>query len=241
MTILAIIPARGGSKGLPGKNKRMFRGAPLIVHAIRAARAASCITDVWVSTDDAELADIARRAGAEVPALRPAAYATDEAHVSLAILHSIDLYKARHGTDPEAIAILPPTAPLRTSADIEAACRLWQDSGAASCISFAPLGKPLHWLFKRHTNDPARMEQLHQASLEKRRQDSDDVYVPNGAIYLSRSASYRAHLTCYVDDMVAYIMPRERSVDIDTELDFQLAEQSLNLCESRTATDKAHD
>jgi len=241
VTVLAVIPARGGSKGLPGKNKRVLGDVPLIVHTIRAACAAACVTDVWVSTDDPEVAEIAKDAGATVPGLRPATYATDEAHVSLAVLHTMDLYRERHGADADAIMILPPTAPLRTSEDIEAACRLWQARGAASCVSFTPLGKPLHWLFRRVPDRPDRVTQLHPASLEQRRQDTETPYIPNGALYLCRSEVYRTHRTCYVEDMVAYVMPRERSVDIDTEEDLLLAEQLLRLKASPAASGKPHD
>lgn len=224
--MMAVIPARGGSKGLPGKNIRPLGGAPLIVRTLLAARAASGIDRVVVSTDDDAIMRVAREVeGVELPVRRPAHLAGDDAAAIDAYLHLMDSLEIIEGRAPEAICILLPTAPLRTADDIDAAIGLFRRTGAHSVVSVAP-AKPLSWI---HTVDgDGRMSPaVADTECEVNRQALPPAFLPNGAIYVVDVATMRRRRAIYGGDCFAYVMPPERSVDIDTETDFALAEVLL--------------
>mgnify|MGYP003700703691 CR=1 FL=1 len=228
MTTLAVIPARGGSKAIPRKNVRPLAGRPLLAWSIAAARAARLVDRVVVSTDDAEIAEAARAAGAEVPFLRPAELAGDEVHSVHAVLHAVDWLEAEEGRTPERVVMLLPTSPLRAAADLDRAITLLQERGAPSVISVcgaAPHGS-LRWL------RDGRLVPLDQGGERNfQRQEVEPLYAVNGSIYVADTAALREHRTFHIDGALGSIMPKRRSIDINSLEDFALAEALAPLAE----------
>lgn len=221
MTTLALIPARAGSKGLPGKNLRELQGQPLIAHSVRHALDAG-VDRVVVSTEDGAIADAARLAGAEVPFVRPAPLASDEASSLDVILHAADTLSL----GPECVLVLlQPTSPLRTGADIRACVDLHERSGR-SVVSVTEHGKPLAWLYELGA-EGALTPAFPELGEVARRQDARAMYYPNGAVYVWTVERIRAERTSLPADTLGYVMPAERSVDIDTLMDWRLVEALL--------------
>ena len=220
--MVALVPARGGSKGLPGKNLRPLAGKPLIAHTVAAAKAAKLVRRVVVSTDSPEIAAAAVASGAENPFLRPAELATDTA---LAIDNYV--YTAARleesGEDMSHFVVLLPTSPLRTSADIDAAISLFWDRGADSVISYYEAPHPVQW-HKYLDEGGVLRDYLPQTAGLRNRQDERKAYLPNGAIYVFRHELLRDRRVYYTDRSYPYVMPRSRSIDIDTLEDFEYAE-----------------
>lgn len=210
--VLAVIPARGGSRGLPRKNVLQFCGRPLIAWTIAAALESGVAGRVIVSTDDEEIAAVAREAGAEVPFLRPAELATDEATTLDVALHLLDTLALQ----PAWLLLLQPTSPLRTASDICAAAALAGESDAV--VSLASASQWLH-----RVDRDGFLEPLVDVPMT-RRQDAPPAYALNGAIYLVRTEALRRERTFCPRRTRAYIMPPERSVDIDTALDWTWAQ-----------------
>lgn len=227
MRILAVIPARGGSKGVLKKNLKPLGGRPLIDYTIDAARSAAGLTRCVVSTDSEEIAAVARRLGADVPFLRPPALATDEARSLPVLLHALDTLEAAEGAPFEAVMMLQPTTPFRQAADIAGALALFEASGADSVISVVEVGG----------HHPARMKYLEgdrlldppfcEAEENQPRQQLRPMYLRNGAIYLTRSAVLRRG-SLKGHDCRAWVMPPQRSVNIDDLSDFRYAEFLLH-------------
>jgi CMP-N,N'-diacetyllegionaminic acid synthase len=220
--MLAIIPARGGSKGLPGKNIRLLDGKPLIAHSISAALASKTITRVICSTDSEEIAEVARQAGAEVPFLRPAELAEDN---SLAIdnyIYTVDRLIAE-GMSIEEYCVLLPTAPLRNAADIDGAAEIFYSKAADSVISYYPAPHPVQWY--RYIDDNGVLQSFFSdGGRLANRQNEKASYLPNGAIYIFRHSVLKATGLYYTERTFPYLMPADRSVDIDTIADFEYAE-----------------
>lgn len=233
MRVLGVIPARGGSKGLPGKNILPLDGLPLICHTIQAA-SRSRLARTIVSTDDPEIAAVARACGGDVPFLRPPELAQDETPTLPAILHALEQVGS---SDYDAVMILQPTSPLRSAGDIDAALTMLEvDPAADSVISVVKVGD----------NHPARMKELRDGVLVdppfaeetegKRRQDLPDYYLRNGAIYLTRTPVLLRDRSLKGRRCLGYLMPEERSVNIDGRLDLLLARAILaerNVMEGR--------
>ncbi len=217
--MLAIIPARGGSKGLPGKNIRKLNGIPLIGYAIKAALESSFISKVYVSTDDEEIREVALGLGAECTELRPDCLATDTAAAVDTYIHTLDLLE-KSGFSFEEVVILQPTSPLRSSEDIDGAVNLYYEKKADSVISYCIDEKPIFW--SKYLNHDLTFENIFPDNIDNR-QSLKDTYHPNGAIFIIKSSLIRQK-NYYSDKSYAYIMPRERSVDIDTIDDFEYAE-----------------
>jgi CMP-N,N'-diacetyllegionaminic acid synthase len=220
MKVLGLIPARGGSKGIPRKNVRMIAGRPLIAWSIEAALRSRHLDRVVVSTEDESIADVARRSGADVPFLRPAELARDESNGVDPVLHAV-------ATLPEfdAVVLLQPTSPLRTSADIDGCVDLALSQDAASVVSVTPSGAHPRWIYRI---DPGlRLAPVLPGFDASRRQDLEPAYVLNGAVYFSRVARLLQERTLLGPDSLAYVMPEERSIDIDTALDWRIAEMLL--------------
>lgn len=209
MRAVAIIPARGGSKRLPQKNVRVLGGLPLIAHTCRAARSSGVFADVFVNTDDLEIALAAERAGVTCPRLRPASLATDQTPTRDAVVWLLELL-AERGQTYDALAILQPTSPLRSAADIRAALALFEENAPCAVKSVAPVA-PAHWL--------GRVDR--GGNLDPLPGDEPLVRL-NGAIYVYGVAEYLADAS--PRKTVAYLMPPERSIDIDTAADFRFAE-----------------
>jgi CMP-N,N'-diacetyllegionaminic acid synthase len=220
MRILALIPARGGSKGIPRKNVRLLAGKPLIAWTIEAARACAELERVVVSTDDAEIASVAREHGAEIPFMRPEALATDSASSLPVVLHALD-----HLPGIDAVLLLQPTSPLRTAADIAAVLSLAASTGAPSVMSVAPAPCHPDWMYRM--SGGRQLERLMPGRRALRRQDLEPVYVPNGAIYFNRVDWLRETGDFVGPGTIGFEMPAERSIDLDGPLDWALTELLL--------------
>jgi len=221
---IATVCARGGSKGLPGKNIRSFAGRPLIVHTLLQALRCEHVVGVYVSTDDPQIAEIARATGALVPYLRPAELATDDAPKLPAIEHLVRHLEAE-GASIARVVDLQPTSPLRTSGDIEAALAIRADADLVVSVTEAR-DNPYFNLAEEQPDGSLRLVKGGGAG---RRQDTPPVYALNGSIYVwQRAALARAAEHGLWSVRVApYRMPRWRSVDIDDLEDFEYAEWLL--------------
>jgi CMP-N-acetylneuraminic acid synthetase len=232
--IVGLITARGGSKGLPGKNVRPLLGKPLIAWTIDAAKASASLSRVIVSTDDLDIAAAARRHGAEVPFIRPPELAQDNSsHISV-VEHALGWLGEKEGFRPDYLLLLQPTSPLRTAEDIEGAIEVAVAGKARAVIGVC---EPAHHPagLKRITPEGAIVDMYPQPAGYVRRQDLPTVYAVNGAIYLARTELILEEKTFEPPDARPYVMPRERSLDIDTLWDFQLAEMILELRRRQTA------
>ncbi|OWR27593.1 flagellar modification protein B [Saccharibacillus sp. O23] len=218
---LAIIPARGGSKGLPGKNIRPLDGKPLIVYSIEAALLSGCVDEVMVTTDSPAIADIARSAGARIPFMRPDHLASDQSKSIDVLRHAISFYEENLHRTFSSVLLLQPTSPLRDQADIRKAFKQFEDSGAESLQSVCPAATHPYLLrtFEGGRLSPYWIEQPHL-----RRQDLQEVYALNGAIYIMKRDLVMERNSIVGDHNTGYVMPKERSIDIDDLLDFQIAE-----------------
>jgi CMP-N,N'-diacetyllegionaminic acid synthase len=224
--MLAIIPARGGSKGLPGKNTKLFGGLPLICHSIKAALASNLIDRVIVFTEDNEIASIAKDYGAEVPFMRPNNLAEDKSIVLESYLYLIDRIDKKNSEKIQSFVGLLPTAPLKTSHDIDEAIKIFNKKKADSVISVVEAAVPLYWHMSI-TKEGILKNYLPEFNVLKNRQEFKKYYVPNGAIYVFRTEAIRSKRQYYTEKTYPYIMPRERSADIDDLLDFEWAEYLL--------------
>lgn len=225
--MIAIIPARGGSKGLPGKNIKLLNDIPLIGHTILSAIKAKSISRVIVSTDDDEIAQIAKEWGAEVPFMRPAKLAGDEAMVMDAYLYTVDRLALEDNIPINTFVALLPTVPLRLSTDIDAAVAIFFENNADSVISVTEAPVPIDWYKKIETNG-ILTDFFVNANSVANRQELVKGHVPNGAIYIFKTEKLRQTRQYYMEKTYPYIMPRDRSADIDEPLDFEWAEFLLN-------------
>ncbi|MDD4966485.1 acylneuraminate cytidylyltransferase family protein [Halothiobacillus sp.] len=217
-SMLALIPARGGSKGLPGKNIRPLKGRPLIGWSIEAARASRYVSRIVVSSDDEEILAVARDQGAETPFRRPASLAGDATPGMDVVLHALDQLAGF-----EWVVLLQPTSPLRLAADIDAAIEQCLKTNAPACVSVCEAPASPWWMFE--VGAECRMRSFLPAEQRPvRRQDLPDLYALNGAVYVAKTEWLRMSLSFLTEETVAYVMPPARSVDIDTLFDFQLAE-----------------
>jgi len=221
--MIAIIPARGGSKGLPGKNIRNLVGKPLICHTIKAALDASSISRVIVSTDDDSIATTALECGAEVPFKRPKELADDESMVMDAYLYTVDRISDDSGTIIDSFVALLPTAPLRLAKDIDNAIEIFSEKEADSVISITEAEVPIEW-YRKIDHRGVLMDYFSNASAVKNRQDFNHLYIPNGAIYVFNTEKLRETRQYYMEKTYPYIMPKDRSADIDELLDFEWVE-----------------
>lgn len=221
--VLAVISARGGSRGVVNKNVRIVGGKPLIAWTIDAARQAEGIDRVVVSTDDEAIAAAARKAGAEVPFMRPAPLATDESPVGDTVMHALDELSRNGGYRPEMVMLLQPTSPLRTAADIDAAIMLQRQSQAAAVVSVTAVTQHPAWM--RRIDAAGRL--VDAATSAPQRQQLDPLFVLNGAIYLVDTDHFSRTRSFYAEPTMAYVMPAERSLDIDTEWDVRVADAVL--------------
>lgn len=219
--VVAIIPARGGSKGLPRKNVLPVSGKPLIAWTIEAARNADCISRLILSSDDQEIIDAAIKYGCDVPFVRPAELATDAASSIAVVLHALG-----HVRDCEYVMLLQPTSPLRNAQDIDAAFQLMIEMGAESCVSVCPVEESPYWMYQ--VDEHARlMPLMRKSELPARRQDLPQVFILNGAIYIAKVERLIATQSFVDDGTVGYVMSRARSIDIDTAKDFLKFERAV--------------
>ena len=218
--VLGIIPARGGSKRVPGKNLRSLCGKPLIAWTIEAALASEVCDRLIVSTDSPEIAEVAKQWGAEVPGLRPEALSGDTARTTDVIAHVRDSY----GDARDVLAWFNPTTPLRSAADIRAAWAAFREIGCAGAVltvTQSPL--PREWIWDVDPAGRIRLESLTTSLSMSRSQDFARRFVPNGGAYFVEPEYFSRHTFLGPQAFVS-VMPPERSVDIDTEIDFAFAE-----------------
>ncbi len=222
--VIATVCARGGSKGLPRKNVLPFAGLPLIAHSIRQALACPGIDGVYVSTDDDEIARVATEHGAQVPVRRPAHLATDTAGKLPAIEHLVAHLEAA-GERIDTIVDLQPTSPLRTTADIEAGLALRDRAGLVVSVT-QPSHNPYYTLVEAAPGGGLQLSKRLPGGDAVARQAVPEVWGLNGALYVwRRDALARAAREGFWSvDMRPLPMPRERSIDIDDQLDFEMAE-----------------
>ena len=231
METLAIIPARGGSKGLPGKNILSLAGIPLITHTINAALEAESVGRLIVSTDDEAIATVARESGAEVPFLRPAALSDDTASGVDACLHALGYANDSLDYHPELVVYLQPTSPMRSAADIDAAVKLLHDRNADSVVSVKAVTEYPQWM-KKMDGEQRISPLFEELEITAARQNLEKSYILNGAIYLSTTEALLKHRNFYGSDTRGYLMPEERSIDIDTLNDFLMAQALIDHTES---------
>ena len=219
---LAVIPARGGSKRVPRKNIREFLGRPMIAYTIDAALESGLFARVLVSTDDPEIADASRAAGAEVPFLRDAALADDYTTASQVTADALERIDPG-ATQYSYIAQLMATCPLRTAADIQNSFRQMTDTDAPSQISVTRYGWQNPW-WARRRDSSFRLSPFFPDMSLQRSQDLPPVYVPVGAIWWAKAPRLRATRDFYMPDHTGWEMPWENAIDIDTEDDWRMAE-----------------
>jgi CMP-N,N'-diacetyllegionaminic acid synthase len=227
--ILAIIPARGGSKGVPRKNIRNLGGKPLIAHTIEVALAISHrFHTVMVSTEDQEIAELSRQYGAQVPFLRPEALAGDNIPMIPVLQHVVQSIEERDRIYLDWVLLLQPTVPFRIPEDIETALTLGFQGGCDSVISVVQVFAT-HPILMKKINDGQLLPYCIEEKEGTRRQDyQPPAYMRNGAIYLTRRDVIMEQNSIWGSFIRPYIMPPERSLNIDSELDFKLCELLLN-------------
>lgn len=227
ITILGVIPARGGSKGIPRKNIRPLNGVPLIAYTIRTALACPLITDLVVTTDDPEIRNIAVAHGAQAPFLRPPELAGDHALAVPTVQHAVREMEARKHRAYDYIVMLQPTTPLRSPQDLTEALMRLHGAGADGIISVVDVDNWHPMKMKKFVGD--RLVDYEPPPMENPpRQILPKVYMVNGAIYASRRNILMERNTFKGEVCLGYIMPAERSVNIDSEADFVFAEYYLN-------------
>jgi CMP-N,N'-diacetyllegionaminic acid synthase len=220
-SILAVIPARGGSKGVPRKNIREIAGKPLLAWTSEEARKSRYIDRLILSSEDDEIISIGKKWGCEVPFKRPPELATDEAPAELVVYHALENLP---GFDY--VLLLQVTSPLRTVRDIDVSLELCESRQGKGCVSVTEAEKSPYWMFT--VDDLDRIYPLMPSGYRtKRRQELPLVYALNGAIFLAQTKHYLRERTFQTPDTVAYKMPPERSLDLDTEFDFIIMESIL--------------
>lgn len=228
MRVLALVPARGGSKRLPGKNIRKLGGKPLIVWSINAAKGIPEICDILVSTDDLEIADIAQKAGGLVPWLRPNELSTDVASSIDVALHAIDWYENTHGSI-DGLMLLQPTSPFRTEATLIRAIDLFGSNDHRPVISVSPVVTHPAWCYRIEENVLSPLSCKDLGGEYNRSQDLPPVYSLNGAMYLVSPEYLLEKGAFFVDEDASPLVmdnPVE-ALDIDTSYDFMLAEHII--------------
>jgi CMP-N,N'-diacetyllegionaminic acid synthase len=215
---LAIIPARGGSKGVPRKNIREIAGKPLIAWTIEEAKKSKYIDYLVLSSEDSEIIEIARAYGCNAPFVRPAHLAQDDTSSIDTILHALNELP-----EYDYVILLQPTSPLRGVEDIDGCIEAMLALDAPSCVSVTEPEKSPYWMYSLQGNH--RMKPLiPQESTASRRQDLKKAYALNGAVYVASVELLLEAKSFMTNETVAFIMPKSRSYDIDTEEDFLLCD-----------------
>ena len=226
MTVLAVVPARAGSKGVPGKNERLLAGKSLVARAADAALASGVVDRAVLSTDSERIAEIGRQAGLEVPFLRPADLARDDTPMQPVIEHAVAWLEELEYR-PDIVLVLQPTAPLRTGAHVARAVALLQESGADSVVSVVEI--PRH--FSPHYAMRIAAGRLQPFSPEgaeiTRRQDAEKAYSRDGTVYAVRRDVLVERHDLYGDDCRPLLIPAGESVNVDSPVDWAAAEALL--------------
>lgn len=223
--VLAVIPARGGSKRVPRKNIRPVGGKPLIAHTIADADEATRVDRAVVSTDDRQIAAIARQHDGYVPFMRPEELATDTASATDVITHALRWAQQELG-DFDVICSLQVTSPLRTPADIDGALDRLSESNADSCVSVSEYITPPQWAVTPETDDSLQpafaSNPLWSEDDTTRSQDMPELLHPNGAVFAATTTAWQSYESFYTPQTVGYQMPPRRSFDIDEPWELEL-------------------
>jgi N-acylneuraminate cytidylyltransferase len=222
--ILAVVPARGGSRRVPRKNVRPFLGRPMIARAIDIARTSGVFDRIVVSTDDDEIAAMAAAAGADVPFRRPAALADDHAPTRPVVAHAIEALGA---ADAEAVCCLYATAPLVDPEDVRRGLARLRDSEASYVFPVAPFPSPIQRALRRAAD--GRVEMFDPAAFHARSQDLEPAWHDAGQFYWARPATWRSDAPIFGPGAIGLTVAPERVQDIDTEDDWRLAEMKARL------------
>lgn len=221
--LLALIPARGGSKGIKDKNITLLHGKPLIAYTIEAAGKSKYVDEVVVSTDSTKIAETAKQYGAKTPFMRPPELAQDTSKTVDVVVHAI---RELNGTgEYEALLLLQPTQPLRTAEDIDAAIEKFFLCGEKPLLSVSEVAD--HPLLIRQIDGKGTLTRMLPVSSTCRRQDMPKFYRVNGCIYINKISDVDEN-TSFNDNEIPYVMPKERSVDIDAPVDLATAEYYLS-------------
>ena len=225
MKILGLIPARGGSKGVPHKNQRLLAGRPLIAYTISAALASSSIHTLAVSTDSESIAKVSLESGATIPFLRPAKLATDTSPTIDTVLHALTFYE-QEGQFFDAVCLLQPTCPLRSTKDIQEAIEAFEKCDADSLISVkeVPHTYNPHWVFKQKKGTPFLEIATGEKQIISRRQDLPKAYCRDGSIYITRTSVLKKTGSLYGEKIAHYKSTNPHQVNIDTLEDWEGAE-----------------
>ncbi len=217
MSNIALIPARGGSKGIPRKNIKLFNSKPLIYWSIKTALESESIDRVIVSTEDEEIAEISRSFSAEVPFLRPQYFAEDDSLSIDVVLHAL-----RNLSDVENVLLMQPTSPLRRTVDIEGIFKIRSEFDSDSAVSLTKADKNPDLFFSLDSNK--RIKPCSKKIKFLPRQAYPEKFILNGALYLSTIKSLFDNNSFVSSNTIGYIMPKEYSIDIDTQLDWEIGE-----------------
>ena len=222
--VLAIIPARGGSKGIPKKNIKAISGKPMITYTIEAAKECKYIDKVIVSTDDEEIAEISMRAGAIVPFLRPDELATDEAEVIGVVMHAVEFYE-RKADRYDIIVLLQPTSPLRTGEDIDKALEYFIRKKGKSLPSVSEVSSQA--VRMRRFGENSEMIRVLGGDKEENTKAPQKYYQVNGAIYINRMSELNEN-TCLEDNELGYVLQKDHGISVDYPEDAVVAEYYLS-------------
>lgn len=224
MRILAIVPARGGSKGIKDKNIKEIEGRPLIEYTIEAAKGCEYIDEIVVSTDSEKIAKVAKKAGAKVPFLRPDELASDTARTIDVVLFTIEQLKLI-GQEYDIVVLLQPTSPLRDEDDICGAIEKYVSCNMKSLVSVSEVSESP--ILMRQIVDETHMEKLLNINSTIRRQDMAKYYMVNGSIYINKIEELNSD-TSLNDNVIPYVMDRSHSVDIDDYVDIEVMKYYVN-------------
>ena len=220
-TVIGIIPARGGSKGIFRKNLVNISGKPLINWTISEAKKLNLLDELILSSDDEEIMSCAKVAGCNVPFKRPAHLATDEASTIDVVFHALSEFP-----DYDYVILLQPTSPLRKGQDIENAINLMVKKNAPACLSVSSIKMKPDWMF--YVDKDKKLDKvIKNNEFKSRRQELRETFVPNGAIYIADTAWLKRNRSFYSDETVGYVMPEDVSVDIDDISDIKDCEMVL--------------
>lgn len=231
LSVLGLITARGGSLGVPRKNLREVGGRSLIRRAVESGLTAQCLDRVVLSSDDPEIIQAALLAGCDVPFVRPTELSTAEATTMAAVRHALETLEERY----DLLVLLQPTSPFRSAEDIDRSVAHCIRSGAPACVSVTPPDKSPYWSYA--LDETGRMVPVIAGPVATRRQDLPQSYAVNGAVYVAR-CDWLADQDEFVQpETVGYVMPKERSIDIDDELDLVIAEAIWQHSQADSAPD----
>jgi CMP-N-acetylneuraminic acid synthetase len=226
LLVLGLVPARGGSKGVPGKNVRPLAGHTLLEYTVRAARESTVLDRVILTTDSLEIADAGRRAGLEVPFMRPAALAADDTPMVPVIEHALGEI-ARHGWSPDIVVLLQPTSPLRRPEHIRDAVAMLRETEADSVVTVVELPRHLSPDYVMRIDGGRLKPFLPEGARVTRRQDARPAYSRDGTVYAFWRTTLERFGSIYGETCRSLVLDESDSLSIDTQRDWELAEERL--------------